>query len=428
MVQQFIHGTQYIDELVLVRVKDKGEMFVHQDANWNVIGTTDMGRRVLEHNVLSPYGQLAVNQETGFGDRDGDSDVDSTDKGTVGVTCTGTVSGSCRILDLDFDGDYDSSDATLCDALPQGWQGREGLIASAVGQPFAHQGLLFEPEIGSYQNRARQFSSTLSQYLSRDPLSSAPLAGSGYGDGLSLYLPLRGNPCARLDSSGEASVTNLPWQILVRSRIVFWGPAADNPPGQWRTVLSGMRNILNQLRVPRRGRLAVIDPETGTPKPMVFTLSGDYWDDASGTCNNLPNHDDFEGSYPVGSTLGSCAGNAENYMQGDAAMGLHPFPYVSGTGRVILGRAQFCFGEDHAWAIPEGDVAAHEFGHNLCARHCNGPGHGSDSGPHLMRSSGGWFMPCHTLSEIAPGHMIPWTTECVNLGSLGLPPMSQVQH
>jgi hypothetical protein len=64
----------------------------------------------------------------------------------------------------------------------------------------------------------------------------------------------------------------------------------------------------------------------------------------------------------------------------------------------------------------------------LCARHCNGPGHGSDSGPHLMRSSGGWFMPCHTLSEIAPGHMIPWTTECVNLGSLGLPPMSQVQH
>jgi len=32
MVQQFIHGTQYIDELVMVRVKDKGDLYVHQDA------------------------------------------------------------------------------------------------------------------------------------------------------------------------------------------------------------------------------------------------------------------------------------------------------------------------------------------------------------------------------------------------------------
>jgi RHS repeat-associated protein len=228
MVQQFIHGTQYIDELVMVRVKDKGEMYVHQDANWNVIGTTDLGRHVLEHNVLSPYGQLAVNQETAFGDRDGDSDVDSTDKGTVGVTCTGTVSGTCRILDLDFDGDYDSTDATKFDALPQGWQAREGLIASAVKQPFAHQGLLFEPEIGSYQNRARQYAPGLKRFAQRDPLpewlaisraqpysSRAPLlssvrwsfdviAFSGI-EGLELqgvYLYVDGNPIIGLDPEG----------------------------------------------------------------------------------------------------------------------------------------------------------------------------------------------------------------------------------
>ena len=30
MVQQNIHGTRYIDELVMVRVKDKGELYVHQ--------------------------------------------------------------------------------------------------------------------------------------------------------------------------------------------------------------------------------------------------------------------------------------------------------------------------------------------------------------------------------------------------------------
>ena len=141
----------------MVRVKEKGDLYVHQDANWNVIGMTDLGHRLVERYKFSPYGELTVDQETGYGDRDGDGDVDSTDKGTVGSTCTGTVSGACRILDLDFDGDYDSTDATKFDALPQGMQRRPGRFASNVNQPFAHQGLLFEPEIGSYQNRARQY-------------------------------------------------------------------------------------------------------------------------------------------------------------------------------------------------------------------------------------------------------------------------------
>ncbi|MGB2986228.1 MAG: hypothetical protein WBE26_10125 [Phycisphaerae bacterium] len=34
LYQQAIHGTQYIDELVMVRVKDKGDLYVHQDADW----------------------------------------------------------------------------------------------------------------------------------------------------------------------------------------------------------------------------------------------------------------------------------------------------------------------------------------------------------------------------------------------------------
>ena len=120
MVQQFIHGTQYIDELVMVRVAGKGELYVHQDANWNVIGLTDLGGHLIERYVYTPYGELTVHQSRGYGDRDGDSDVDATDKGTPGTDCTGTVTGTCRILDLDFDGDYDSTDASLFDALPQG--------------------------------------------------------------------------------------------------------------------------------------------------------------------------------------------------------------------------------------------------------------------------------------------------------------------
>ncbi len=50
VLQQFIHGTRYIDELVMVRLVDsggtlgaKGDLYVHQDANWNVIALTDLG-------------------------------------------------------------------------------------------------------------------------------------------------------------------------------------------------------------------------------------------------------------------------------------------------------------------------------------------------------------------------------------------------
>ena len=51
LYQQFIHGTRYIDELVMVRVKDKGDFYVYQAErdqggsvkDWNVIGLTDLG-------------------------------------------------------------------------------------------------------------------------------------------------------------------------------------------------------------------------------------------------------------------------------------------------------------------------------------------------------------------------------------------------
>jgi RHS repeat-associated protein len=203
MVQQFIHGTQYIDELVMVRVADKGDLYVHQDANWNVIGLTDLGRHVVERYVYTPYGELIVHQDTGFGDRDGDGDVDSTDKGTVGTTCTGTVTGSCRILDLDFDGDYDSADATKFDALTQGAMRHPGRPATNVSQPFAHQGLLYEPELAQYQNRMRQYDPGKRRFAQRDPLTLRARASSGFHDGLSLYGYETENPLRYRDPSGE---------------------------------------------------------------------------------------------------------------------------------------------------------------------------------------------------------------------------------
>lgn len=46
---------------------------------------------------------------------------------------------------------------------------RSGLAASRPEQPFAHHGLLFEPEIGSYQNRARQYDLGKRRFNQMDP-------------------------------------------------------------------------------------------------------------------------------------------------------------------------------------------------------------------------------------------------------------------
>ncbi len=194
MVQQFIHGTQYIDELVMMRVAGKGDLYVHQDANWNVVALTDLGGSVVERNYYTPYGELTVNQDTSYGDRDGDGDVDAADKGTPGTDCTGTVSGACRILDLDFDGDYDSTDATAFDSLPQGLARHPGRLATAVSQPFAHQGILYEPEISSYQDRARQYLVSARRFAQRDQ--------ADYADGMSAYQYVGSNPERNLDPGG----------------------------------------------------------------------------------------------------------------------------------------------------------------------------------------------------------------------------------
>ncbi len=263
----------------MVRVADKGDLYVHQGersereraaigkasreacvrpatcpqevsttrttggANWNVIGlildtTHSASRRcrfaarrlcllrrvkdsLVERHTYTPYGELTVDQETSFGDRDADGNVDSTDKGTPGTDCTGTVSGACRILDLDpaldtspraehavawrqprvagrdesrVHGDYDSTDATKFDSLPQGLAAHPGRTATSVDQPFAHQGLLFEPEIGSYQNRTRQYLPSTRRFLQRDSI--------GYVDGLNLYGRVGGDPLGNQDPSG----------------------------------------------------------------------------------------------------------------------------------------------------------------------------------------------------------------------------------
>jgi RHS repeat-associated protein len=202
MVAQFIHGTQYIDELVMMRAADKGDLYVHQDANFNVIGVTDLGGSLIERYVLEPYGELTMHQLSSYGDRDGDGDVDATDKGTPGTTCTGTVTGACRILDLDFDGDYDSSDATLFDNLDSGDVVHPGRRFSALGQHFGHQGLWLDAEAGQYQNRARWYGPSIRRFGQRDPLAFVGQSGAGFQDGANLQEYERNNPLTLIDPRG----------------------------------------------------------------------------------------------------------------------------------------------------------------------------------------------------------------------------------
>ncbi|MBI4719431.1 MAG: hypothetical protein HY763_16670 [Planctomycetes bacterium] len=205
MVQQFIHGTQYIDEVVMMRVRNKGDLYLHQDANWNIIAATDLGGAVVERYVYTPYGELTVHQLTSYGDRDGDQDVDSTDKGTVGTTCTGTVSGACRIVDLDFDGDYDSTDAEFFDNLTQGAARRPGRVATAAGQPFGHQGLFTDGELTSNHQRTRRYNPSWRTFAQRDPSMIGLLGRRGRlhrDDGLSLYSYEGLSPVSLLDAFG----------------------------------------------------------------------------------------------------------------------------------------------------------------------------------------------------------------------------------
>ena len=65
------------------------------------------------------------------------------------------------------------------------------------GNAFAHQGLQLDPEIGSYQNRARQYLSRLNRFGQPDPV--------GYPDGTNYYAYTRCNPTKSNDPLGFAS-------------------------------------------------------------------------------------------------------------------------------------------------------------------------------------------------------------------------------
>jgi len=265
LVTQVYSGTQYIDEVVSMKT-DHGYMIVNQDANWNVVAAVDLGGTVLERVYYSPYGQPTFNSETFFGDygersereraaigkadmdvrvrpatcpqgvsrtratEGGDGDVDSTDDGNLGQgqACWGAdPSGACRVFDFDVDGDLDNDDQTVMTALvnlPSTNHVHHNRTSSSVGLIFAHQGLILDPEIGTYYNRARTYNPSLQRFIQTDPhgiQETTVDADLLYVDGLNNYAYVRNNPVLLGDSKGLACgdactdeiVPDTPWGI-----------------------------------------------------------------------------------------------------------------------------------------------------------------------------------------------------------------------
>jgi RHS repeat-associated protein len=163
---QHLWGTQYTDELIWIEKNgdptegndtnpddQTGEStaderyFVHQDRNWNVVALTEYdpsgtnNGRIVERYSYTPYGSFVV------------------------------LNGNCG------SGELDSVSLT-----------------SSVGNVFAHQGLPFDPEKASYQNRRREYAYTHERFGQRDP--------PYYLKGANLYCYVASNPALWSDPKG----------------------------------------------------------------------------------------------------------------------------------------------------------------------------------------------------------------------------------
>ncbi|MCK6465817.1 MAG: hypothetical protein L6Q93_13395, partial [Phycisphaerae bacterium] len=237
VLTQAYYGTQYIDEIVALKL-EHGYALVSQDANYNVTTLTDLAGRVLERVFTTEYGQPIIESASYFGDYDADGDVDSTDDGFLGSgqTCWGTATGTCRVFDFNGDGTLDSADETIMTALvaaPSTNRVHHARRSSPVGNLFLHQGLVYDAEIGAYQNRAREYDPTQQRFLQRDPLRiifGRYASGMEYTDSLNMYCYVRSAPQSLVDPAGRAcgpaKLLGIPGlgEILVPDFPFFTGP------------------------------------------------------------------------------------------------------------------------------------------------------------------------------------------------------------
>ncbi len=170
--RQYVYGLDYIDEVVAYYDSDETPTdphFILQDANYNVVATTDHDGHLEQQYNYKPYGERLAAE---------------------------------RI----------ESDGTITDIL-----GTPSLIATTKG----HQGLDHMPEIDAVNNRTRILKPKLGRFMQEDPnetslvlvdvmltnaqnafASAAMSAGGQHIDGPNLYQYLGSNPVNRRDPAG----------------------------------------------------------------------------------------------------------------------------------------------------------------------------------------------------------------------------------
>jgi RHS repeat-associated protein len=163
LMEQFVHGLTYVDELVQLGIASDPPsattcdtyFWVCQDANFNVLGVVyfdGTATSLIERYEYSAYGQRQIYAAAGDNDP----------------------------------GCYDPIDSS------SSW--------NSLGTPlneFGHQGLMHDEETGLVYNRARFLHPTLGRFMQQDPL--------GYVDGMNQYEYVRSNPIHYSDSSGMYS-------------------------------------------------------------------------------------------------------------------------------------------------------------------------------------------------------------------------------
>jgi RHS repeat-associated protein len=196
VVQQYVYGPRHIDDLAMIRGRN-GTSFVHTDANGNVIGLTTPAGLLAEEYNYTPYGRMLARRHTGFGDADGDGDVDAADQTAWNATQGGGGVYN-RNLDADYDGDNDFYDESAWLASYNA-PGTSAIVPhrawSPSGNPYGFTARRLDPESMLMHYRLRTYSPTLKRFMQRDPL--------GYIDGPSLYEYVAGNPLRYLDPWGR---------------------------------------------------------------------------------------------------------------------------------------------------------------------------------------------------------------------------------
>jgi RHS repeat-associated protein len=195
VVQQYVYGPRHIDDLAMIRGRN-GTSFVHTDANWNVIGLTTPAGLLAEEYNYTPYGRMLARRHTGFGDADGDGDVDAADQTAWNATQGGGGVYN-RNLDADYDGDNDFYDESAWLASYNA-PGTSLIVPhrawSPSGNPYGFTARRLDPESMLMHYRWRAYNPTLKRFMQRDPLE--------YVNGPNVYQYVVGNPLRYVDPHG----------------------------------------------------------------------------------------------------------------------------------------------------------------------------------------------------------------------------------